>query len=85
MGRSSHLIENLEHRRLLSASILVKDGTLIFHGTPRSDQIIVSDRDANIAQGYRRRAQPPMNPHGPGCLDAGAKRSTTGRVKPSSA
>jgi Ca2+-binding RTX toxin-like protein len=40
------MIESLEQRRLLSASIFVKSGTLFVQGTPRADQIIVSDRIA---------------------------------------
>jgi Ca2+-binding RTX toxin-like protein len=42
MGTQAGLFELLEERRLLSASILVKDGTLIVRGTPRADDIVVS-------------------------------------------
>lgn len=49
MGTQSGLFEALEERRLLSASILIKGGTLIVTGTPRADAIIVSNRQANGA------------------------------------
>src|ERR1700704_415438 len=46
------LIEGLEDRRLLSASISVIDGTLIVRGTQRSDHIVVSEHrvDGSIPQ-----------------------------------
>jgi Ca2+-binding RTX toxin-like protein len=47
MGLQSHMIEFLEERRLLSASILIKDGTLIVRGTQRADHIVVSEHRAD--------------------------------------
>jgi Ca2+-binding RTX toxin-like protein len=48
MGRAqSFSVESLEVRRLLSASILVKDGTLFVQGTPRADHIVVSNLTPN--------------------------------------
>jgi Ca2+-binding RTX toxin-like protein len=41
MERQPNMIEALEDRRLLSASILVRDGTLIVRGTRRADEIVV--------------------------------------------
>ena len=47
MQSQNGMIEGLEDRRLLSASILVKDGTLIVRGTPRADDIVVSTLHAD--------------------------------------
>lgn len=54
----SSMIEALENRRLLSASILVKDGTLIVRGTPRADEIVVSGLGA--IDGNVPNAVPPL-------------------------
>lgn len=49
MGQFANEMEALETRRLLSAAIQVRDGTLIVMGTPRGDEIVVSNIHADGA------------------------------------